>query len=111
MSAMPASERKRLIAKAKENSQIAKAIAEEKAIIANTPIHMMPKDERLAHLPKYADPKKPGEECAVEVINARREKVVRGVALMASEIEKEAKPEKEKPKEKPKPRGRSKKVK
>ncbi len=91
--AMSKEERKRLIAKAKDNAKIAQAIAEEKKIIASKPIHHMPTDSRLAHLPKYADPKKPDEPCAVDIINARREKVARGAALMASEIE-------EKPKEK-----------
>lgn len=81
---MSKEERKRLIEKAKEQKKIAQAIAEEKKIIANTPIHYMPTDPRLSKLPKKE---------AVEIINARREKVARGAALMTSEIEKEEKPE------------------
>ncbi len=99
---MDAAERKRLIAKGKDNAKIAEAIAEEKRILANKPVHRMTPDPRLKHLPKHADPKKPGELCAVDVLNEKRERMAAGVALMSGASVKEA-PKKEAPKaEKPK---------
>ena len=81
---MDAARRKVLIAKAKEQEEIRKAIAEERQIIRNTPIQVMPPNPELAHLPKYADPDKPGERCAVDVINASRENLAKGAAIMRS---------------------------
>jgi len=98
---MDAAERKRLIAKGKENKRIAEAIAEEKRIIASKPIHYMPKDERLAHLPKVE---------AIKLLNKHRENVAKGTAIMEgiAEVPKEVpKEEKEAPKAK---RGRAKRV-
>ena len=98
---MSASRRKELIAKAKEQSEIAQAIAEEREIIKNKPIHYMPKDDRLAHLPKAE---------AVKLINKHNENIRRGQELIEAgtkDIEKEV-PLDTAP-EKPK-RGRKKKV-
>lgn len=113
---MDASERKRLIAKAKEQSLIKKAIAEEKKIIASKPVHAMPKDERLAHLPKQERVDENGKVItkgpyAVDIIAMRRANMKKGIEAMNASVNTEKKAE-EKTTEKPEPktRGRSKKV-
>lgn len=74
-------ERKRLIAKGKDNAKIAEAIMEEKRILASKPVHHMQPDPRLKTM-KKAD--------AVKLLNEKREKMARGVALMAGAPEKTA---------------------
>jgi len=96
---MEISERKALIAKAKEQDLIRKAIAEEKRIIASKPIHFMSQDPNLAHLPKRE---------AIKIINQRRENMARGIATINEEVtlpKEEPKVAEEKPK-----RGRRKKI-
>lgn len=87
---MDTAERKKLIAEGKRHAKIAAAIAEEKRILASKPVHRMTPEPRLKHLPKYADPKKPGEACAVDILKAKREKMAAGVAMMAGAPAKEA---------------------
>lgn len=84
--AMSAAERKKLIAKGKENARIAEAIAEEKRILASKPVHRMTPDERLKSLPKTE---------AVKIIDEKRERMAAGIALMSGKSEKtEKKPKK-----------------
>ena len=98
---MDASERKRLIAKKDEQKRIAEAVAEEKRIIASKPIHYMPKDDRLAKLPKAE---------AIKISNKRREQRARGLSIMEEALEETPEIQKE-AEEAPKPkRGRSKRV-
>ena len=103
---MSADERKRLIALGKQNARIAEAVMEEKRILAKKPVYRMTPDPRLKHLPKYADPKKPGELCADDILKEKRERMAAGVAMLAGneapvKAPEEA-PKAEKPEEKPK---------
>ncbi len=75
---MDTAERKRLIARGKENEKIAEAIAEERRILAKKPVHRMEPDPRLKHM-KKAD--------AVKLLNEKRERMATGVAIMAGKSE------------------------
>jgi len=100
---MDAAERKRLIAKDKENKKIAEAVLEEKRILASKPVHRMQPDPRLKNM-KKSD--------AVELLKKKREAMAAGAAVMAgAEAPKKEAPKVEEAEEAPKKERRSKKVK
>ena len=71
--AMSAEERKELIALGKKNEKIAEAQMEEKRILAKKPVYRMTPEPKLKFM-KKAD--------AVKLLNAKREGMAAGVALL-----------------------------
>ncbi len=69
---MSAERRKALIAKAKEQEEIKKAIREEKLLLASKPVYTLPPDPRLKSLPK---------EEAVKVIQQHNENLAKSISV------------------------------